>query len=362
VKASAIAVGVILCFQAVGAWPQSGPEVSRRTAIVRAAERVGPAVVGVTVTQVVEGYRRVRDPFLEEWGFLIPRYRYRRYKVSNFGSGFVFDAEGHVVTNQHVVEGAVEMKVTLPDGRSLDAVLVGEDQANDLAVLKVDADGLPVAPLGRSNDLISGEWVVAIGNPFGYLLRDTKPTVTVGVVSATNRDVKPDPDKQHHYRNLIQTDAAINPGNSGGPLVNMNGEVVGINAFIFSRSGGSLGIGFAIPVAIAKKVIEEIIAHGAVRDIWVGLRVQEIDRLLARSLELERAEGVLVSSVGKGSPAEEAGIRRGDVLTHIDGRRVDSVEDAREAMAGRLVGDAVPVTVRRDGRVREVTLTLKEKR
>jgi serine protease Do len=337
-------------------------DVGRRTAIVRAAERAGPAVVAVTVTQVVEGYRRVRDPFFEQWGFLFPRYQFSRYRVSNFGSGFVIDSEGHVVTNEHVVEGAVEVQVTLPDGRSYEAEITGEDRVNDIAVLKISGDELPVAPLGRSDDLIIGEWVVAIGNPFGYLLRDTQPTVTVGVVSAVNRDVKPDSDKPQRYRSLIQTDAAINPGNSGGPLVNTHGEVVGINTFIFSKSGGSIGIGFAIPVDIARKVIEELITYGEVRDVWVGLRVQEIDQLLARSLELERTEGVLVSSVSEGSPADKAGLRRGDVLLQIDGRRVESVEDAREAMAARMVGEEVAITISRDGRQKDVVLVLEQLR
>ncbi len=353
---------VAVCVQSAGAWPQAGVETSRRTAIVRAAESAGPAVVAVTVTQVVEGYRRVRDPFLEEWGFLFPRYRYSRYKVSNFGSGFIIDRDGHVATNQHVVDGAVEVKVTLADGRSFDAEVVGEDEVSDLAVLRIGGEDLPVAILGDSDDLIIGEWVVAIGNPFGYLLKDTKPTVTVGVVSAMGRDVRPDSEKSHRYRDLIQTDAAINPGNSGGPLVNTYGEVIGINTFIFSKSGGSLGMGFAIPVDMAKRIMNELVTYGHVRDVWVGLRVQEIDRLLARSLDLDEAEGVLVSSVGEGSPAHEAGVRRGDVLTHIDGRRVSSVEDAREAMVGRLVGDTVPLTIKRDGRIRELVLTLKETR
>ncbi len=352
----------IVVVQVAGAWPQPGIETGRRTAIVRAAERAGPAVVAVTVTQVVEGYRRVRDPFLDQWGFLFPRYRYSKYRVSNFGSGFVIDSAGHVVTNEHVVEGAVEVKVTLPDGRTFDAEIVGEDRLNDIAVLLIEGEDLPVAPLGQSADLIIGEWVVAIGNPFGYLLRDTQPTVTVGVVSAVNRDVKPDSDKPQRYRALIQTDAAINPGNSGGPLVNTHGEVVGINTFIFSKSGGSIGIGFAIPIDIASRVVEELLAHGEVRDVWVGLRVQEIDQLLARSLELERAEGVLVSSVSRGSPADRAGIRRGDVLIRIDDRTVSGVDDAREAMAGRLVGEEVPVTISRDGVEKELVLSLEELR
>jgi serine protease Do len=361
-RTATLTLSLVLCFQVVSAWPQADVDVGRRTAIVRAAERAGPAVVAVTVTQVVEGYRRVRDPFFDQWGFLFPRYQYSRYKVSNFGSGFIVDSSGHVITNEHVVEGAVEVQVTLPDGRSYDAEIVGQDRINDIAVLKIDSDGLPVAPLGGSDDLIIGEWVVAIGNPFGYLLRDTKPTVTVGVVSAVNRDVRPDSDKPQRYRSLIQTDAAINPGNSGGPLVNTHGEVIGINTFIFSKSGGSIGMGFAIPIDIAKRVIEELTAYGKVREVWVGLRVQEIDQLLARSLELDRPEGVLVSSVSEGSPADKAGVKRGDVLIEIDGRRVESVEDAREAMAARMVGEHVPVTVSREGRLMDLVLVLEELR
>ncbi|MCA9750588.1 MAG: PDZ domain-containing protein, partial [Gemmatimonadetes bacterium] len=206
-------------------------------------------------------------------------------------------------------------------------------------------------------------WVMAIGNPFGYLLDDPHPTVTAGVVSALHRDILSErEDTDTLYKNMIQTDAAINPGNSGGALVNALGEVVGINTFIFSKSGGSHGIGFAIPIRTAQRVMQEIEAHGGVREVWIGVRIQEIPDVLAESMELESNEGVIVASVDDGSPADRAGIRRGDVIRRIAGDRIRNFDDARRALYGVLVGDELEFQVERNGKLSQHVLAVVERR
>jgi len=238
-------------------------DTSRRTAIVRATERVAPAVVNVTVVRT-ETYRS-RPFFFDEW--FNRNWPIRRRKVGGYGSGLIITSDGYIITNQHVVRGAENIWVTLPNGEDMGATLVGSAQKYDLALLKVDGDGLPHAPLGDSDGLMVGEWVIAIGSPFGHLLADPHPTVTVGVVSAFHRDVKAEVGGEQILKDLIQTDAAINPGNSGGPLVNSAGDVIGINAAIFTRSGGSEGIGFAIPTSRVRWVVDEIIKFGKVRPV-----------------------------------------------------------------------------------------------
>jgi len=321
---------------------------SRRTAIVTAAETAGPAVVSISVTQVVERYVPFRDPFFDYFfgGGRIQR----RYNTHSMGSGFIVDQTGLVLTNQHVIQGATDITVTLPDGRDFSARIVGADESTDLAVLKIQGEDLPTVKLGDSDDLYIGEWAIAIGNPFGYLLEDPQPSVTAGVISAVERDIKSERGQSRVYRDLIQTDAAINPGNSGGPLVNSKGTVIGINTFIFSRSGGSLGMGFAIPINQARRVIDELIEYGKTRDVYTGIRVQEITRLLALSLGLESQQGVLVSDVERGSPAAKAGLQPGDVIRKLNDRYILSIEDARAALAGLLVGDDLVVEYERNGR------------
>jgi len=327
---------------------------SRRNAIVTAAERVGPSVVSVnvTATRVVE----VRDPFVDPFfrGFFPPRERLRR--VEGLGSGFIVSHDGYIVTNEHVVHGAAEILVTLMDGRQLEAELVGADETTDLAVLKVDAVDLPAAPLGDSEDLLIGEWVIAIGNPFGYLLADRNPSVTVGVVSALGRDVRPEStgnDSPQIWSNMIQTDAAINPGNSGGPLVNARGEVVGVNAFIFSRgSGGSIGLGFAIPINRARRVLDDLVELGRIRRPWTGLH---LDTPPAREGALPR--GVRVIRVDPRSPASRAGIQPGDVIVETDGRPVHTPLEWEGRMLDLPSDRALTVTIERDGETLATELT-----
>jgi serine protease Do len=280
------------------------------------------------------------------------------------GSGVIVREDGVILTNFHVVKSAEEIRITLADGREYAGQFIGGTELYDLAVVKasIGKDKIPVASFDRSAGVVIGEWAMAIGNPFGYLLDDAQPTVTVGVVSAVSRDIHSEGAAETLYKNMIQTDAAINPGNSGGPLVNALGDVVGINTFILSGSGGSHGIGFAIPVETARRVMEEILAHKSVREVWVGARIQEIPEALAESMALESKDGVIVASVDPGSPADKAGVRRGDVLRSVGKDRVRNFDDARRALYGHLVGDRVEFVIERDGGTSTKTLVLVERR
>jgi len=272
----------------------------------------------------------------------------------------IVDADGIVLTNSHVIRDAEELKVNLPDGRHFDAKLLGDSPVYDLAVLKIPSDHLPVAPLGDSDSLVVGEWAIAIGNPFGFLLDDPQPTVTAGVVSAMRRDIKAEATSTSMYKNMIQTDAAINPGNSGGALVDADGEVIGINTFIFTNSGGSIGLGFAIPINLAKKVLAEVRRYGRVRVAWPGMTVQPVTELLARRLGWEGTGGLVVSAVDRGGPAERAGLKPLDRIRSVNGRVTNDVEDAQASIYGAQVGDRLTLEVERDGKSRTIVVTLEE--
>lgn len=310
-------------------------DASRRTAIVTAVDAVSPAVVSINATS------RQRITPRTPWdAFFVPQGAERI--VQGYGTGIIARPDGVIITNQHVVGGAERLVVTLADGRDFPGTVLGEDPVTDIAVVKIDASGLPVARVGRSTDLMTGEWVVALGNPFAYMLGNAEPTVTVGVVSATGRNILPSGDQAGLYLDMIQTDAAINPGNSGGPLVNAPGEVVGINSSIFSSSGGSIGLGFAIPIERAVRVADEIVRIGTVRRAWTGLEVAGPQNMT----DWKRAGGVTVVGVAAGGPAERAGIRAGDVLTEANGRRLRNYLDWEAVKLDLHVGDAVAVGVR----------------
>jgi serine protease Do len=339
---------------------------SRETALVRAARKAGPAVVSINVIQA--RYVEVRpflglDPFEAFFRGFIPGRIYRE-EIPGLGSGVIIDPEGIILTNHHVVEDAEEIKVTLADGRTFDGRLLGSDPTYDLAVVKIDGENLPYAVPGDSDDLMVGEWVVAIGNPFGFLLNDTQPTVTVGVVSATHRDIRPSEGLKAIYKDMIQTDAAINPGNSGGPLVNSLGEVVGINTFIFTKGGGSVGIGFAIPINTALRVAQEILQYGRVRKPWIGLTVYPITPYVAAYFQIRDRRGLLVWSLDKDGPAYKAGIRVGDIIRGINGRRFSSAQqasaEAKRLIFGARIGDKVTMTLERDGKLFDVEVVLEE--
>jgi len=325
----------------------SSPSISasRRNAITEAVARVAPAVVTVQ-TEVVE--RVAVDPF----DLLFGRQSGQRVDAG-LGSGFITDANGAIITNAHVVAGATRVSVALRDGKSFPAKVMGLDEQNDLAVLKIDAPNLPVAPLGNSDDVIIGEWAIAIGNPYGFLLGNTEPSVTAGVISATGRNLIGQAEGGGAYLDMIQTDASINPGNSGGPLVNADGVVIGVNASIYSPSGGSVGLGFAIPINRAKRVAEDLIKHGRLRQPWIGLKVAPPPTNNPRDA---LNTPVFVSSVVAGSPAARAGIQPGDQLLRAGPRTLRNSFDWEAERLDLRVGDRVPFIVRRGGR--EITLNI----
>ncbi|MFP4418672.1 MAG: S1C family serine protease [Chitinispirillaceae bacterium] len=333
---------------------------SRRTAIVAATERVSSGVVGIIVTQLqyVGSLYYQRDffnPFLPHR--LVPQYK----EVENMGSGFVIDEDGLILTNNHVVEGAQKLYVDLPDGKQLEGKVVGRDPYSDLALIKVDKKGLATLKIGDSEDLMIGEWVIAIGNPFLNFFNDPRPTVTVGVVSALRRNFAPS-DKVY-YQNMIQTDAAINPGNSGGPLLNAKGEVVGINTFIYTGSNnnrGSIGIGFAIPINSAKRVIDELLNHGHRRQIWTGITVQNLDRSVALAFGYDQSEGVLVTDVEKGSPGDICGLKEGDIIVQMGKRKIRNHMDIDGFFLNYFVEDRVKVTFIRNQKRYTAKMVLKE--
>jgi serine protease Do len=365
----ALATGIAVALAAGGlAGAAPGParaaaelSASRRTAVVTAVQRVSPAVVSISVTAT----RIVRaDPFAgmfrdEFFDRFYPGMEYRQ-QVSSLGSGVIVDAAGLVVTNEHVVRDAEKVTVTLTDGRQVPAKILGGSATYDLAVLKITADRLPAAPLGDSDGLVVGEWAIAIGNPFGYLITDSQPTVTAGVVSATRRDIKSEATGSGVYKNMIQTDAAINPGNSGGPLVNGDGEVIGINTFIFTQGGGSLGIGFAIPVNLVKRVLDEVRTYGRVRIAWPGFQVQPVTPYLAQRLGLNDLGGLIVTRVEADGPAARAGLRVGDRIRAVNGLTVNSVDDAQRSIYGAAVGDRLRLVAERAERKLELSVTLTE--
>jgi serine protease Do len=303
------------------------PQV-RRTPVVQAVERVAPAVVNISAESIV----REVDPF---FGGLFGS---RTRRAQSLGSGLIVDATGLVVTNAHVIEGASRILVTTLDGRELEADVLGADRDADLAVLKVAARGLPSIPLGRSADLLMGETVIAIGNPFGL-----SHTVTTGVLSARGRTVPGDASGVR-YTDFLQTDASINPGNSGGPLVNLAGQVIGINTAIIR---GASGIGFAIPADRAQRVVDDLLRFGELQPLWTGLRLETLDPELARREGLSAVRGALVVRVYPDSPAARAGVKSGDVLAAVDGRPVTAREELTTAFHSVAPGTPLKVEVRR---------------
>lgn len=328
-----------------GPVPAQSIAASRRTAITTAVERVAPAVVTVQ-TETVE---RVPVDFFDY--FMGGRSGERRN--AGIGSGFLIRADGVIVTNAHVVAGATRVSVAMRDGTTFEATVVGVDESNDLAVVRIKANGLPTAPLGRSADLIVGEWSIAIGNPFGFVLGNNEPSVSVGVVSAVGRNLAGRGEGGGAYIDMIQTDAAINPGNSGGPLVNASGEVIGVNSSIYSPSGGSVGLGFAIPIDRTKRIVEDLLEHGSVRQPWVGIRLQTPQADNARDVAKAVA---LVARVAPGSPAERAGVKVGDQVIGAGTRPVRNPFDWEARLLDLRVGETLPITVRRGGR--DVRLSL----
>jgi serine protease Do len=304
-----------------------------------------PAVVNISTTKTVTR----QHPFDEFFDFFypFPDGRSKKWKEQSLGSGVIVSQDGYIVTNYHVIERADEIKVILLDKKSFKAKVIGSDPKTDIAIIKIDAKGLPVIPWGDSDKLQVGEFVLAIGNPFGL-----SNTVTMGIISAVGRADVGIAD----YEDFIQTDAAINPGNSGGPLVSIKGDIVGINTAIFSKTGGYQGIGFAVPSNMVRLVMEQLTREGKVTRGWIGVTIQELTPELAQKFGLKSSQGVLVSDVVKGSPAQKAGIVRGDVILEFNGRKINDVGALRNIVAQTRIGASVPVKLLRADK--EVTLTV----
>jgi len=311
----------------------------RRTAITEAVSKVAPAVVTVQ-TEAIQ--RSQSTPFDFFFG------RQPEQVQAGMGSGFIIRDDGIIVTNAHVVAGASKISVALRDGTTYPATLKGIDELNDLAVLKIDAKKLPVAVLGTSRGLLIGEWAIAIGNPYGFVLGNTEPSVTAGVISATGRNLTARAEGSGVYVDMIQTDASINPGNSGGPLVDAVGEVIGVNSSIYSPSGGSVGLGFAIPIDRARRVVEDLLAHGKARRPWIGVKA-EVPQLTGTNAREALAGGAVVQSVVPGSPAAAAGIQAGDVLVRSRDRVLRNAYDWEAELLELRVGDSAPLVVKRGG-------------
>ena len=333
---------------------------SRQNAITRAVAKASPAVVGINVTEV----RQYRDPMFPFFGDdpLFRQFfgdRTYRQKVQSLGSGFIISSDGYIVTNDHVAGNAAEITVTMSGGKRLSAKLVGTDPLTDVALLKVQAEGLPSIQLGSSDDVIIGEWAIAMGNPFGLFEINDKPTITVGVVSSVGMSLGSI--GNHFYRDMIETDAAINGGNSGGPLVNSVGDVIGMNTLIYTGGQTStyIGYGFAIPVNKIKKVVAELKKKGSVtHDVATGFDAQPVDARIARYFGLARAEGIIVSEIESGGPAEKAGLKVGDIIVETNGERVASEEDFLGIVADASPGDVLKLKVYREKKSVEVSLKL----
>ena len=337
------------------------------------AEKQGSAVVNISVTQVVHGSAQGMQfpggPDDEALGEFFRRFGIpgmpgmpgqgapdgqgapqQDFKSQSLGSGFIISSDGYILTNAHVVNEADEVIVKLFDKRELKAKIIGADRRTDVALIKVEANGLPKVTIGDPNQLKVGEWVAAIGSPFGL-----ENTMTAGIVSAKGRALP-----QENFVPFIQTDAAINPGNSGGPLFNLKGEVVGINSQIYSKTGGSVGLSFAIPIDVAIDVSNQLKASGKVTRGWLGIAIQEITKELAESFGMKNTNGALVAGVEKGGPAEKGGLEAGDVITKFDGKSIVVTADLPRAVGATKPGKEVPVEILRKGSTRTLTMAVGE--
>ncbi len=330
----------------------------RQTAITRAIERVSNSIVGINVEEV----REVRDPFMNDpffrqfFGEMAPQ----RQTIRGLGSGFIISEDGYILTNDHVAGNATKISVTLTTGETVDAKLIGSDAVSDVALLKIDKSGLTAVKFGNSDNAIIGEWVVALGNPFGLFEINDKPTVTVGVISALNMKVTAD--QKRSYKDMIQTDASINSGNSGGPLINADGEVIGMNTIIYTGgqfNQGSIGVGFSIAINRVEKILAELKSSGKIdRSYNVGFRIQGIDDQIAKYLGLKNKDGVVVTQVQRGSISDDAGLKPEDVITAVNGIRIRNEQDIITEVNDLRVGDTLKLTVSRGGSEKDIEIKL----
>ena len=334
---------------------------TRENAITRAVKKVSPAIVGINVEEV----REVQDPFsmFDNDPFFRQFFGNRppqKQVVKGLGSGFIISSDGYILTNDHVAGNATKISITMTNGETVEAKLIGSDKNSDVALLKIDRSDLPTAVLGNSNDVIIGEWVIALGNPFGLFDINDKPTVTVGVVSATNMKVNAEGSRV--YKDMIQTDASINAGNSGGPLLNADGEVIGMNTIIFTGgnySSGSIGVGFSISINRVKKIMEEIKANGKInRTFNVGFRIQAVDERIAKYLKLDKPQGVVVTDVQKGSLSDNAGLKPEDVIIMANGENIKNEQDLLFIVNDLKNDDNLILKIIRSGSEKEIEMKL----
>jgi serine protease Do len=318
-----------------------GDAVVKISVVTQTARSGSSGIPGLDLDQIPENYRRFFESLPEQPGN-------RGRQGAGFGSGFIIDETGYVITNAHVVDGAVDIRVGLQDKRELRATLVGSDKASDIAVLKVDASNLPVVKIGDSDNIKVGEWVLAIGSPFGF-----EHTATQGIVSALSRSLPDDT-----YVPFIQTDVAVNPGNSGGPLFNTDGEVIGVNSQIYSRSGGYQGLSFSIPINVAMSIAEQLRETGYATRGWLGVRIQPVDLALAESFGLSKPGGALISEVTESSPAEKAGLEVGDIILTFNGKNVPTSSALPPIVGVVKPGTSVPTEIQRNGEMKTIMVTI----
>ena len=345
----ALILGLVVILTPVSGAPAAGSNNLVLPTLAPMLEKTTPAVVNISTT----GKVIVRDPFFDDPFFRrffdVPEQR-RERRISGLGSGVIVDAnDGYIVTNSHVIDKAEDIVVTLEDGQRFNAKVIGKDPGADIAVIQIDAERLTEIALGDSDNLRQGDFVVAIGNPFGL-----GQTVTSGIVSALGRSGL----GIESYEDFIQTDASINPGNSGGALVNLRGELIGINTAIYGSGGGNIGIGFAIPVNMARQIVSQLVEHGEVRRGRLGFVVQDLTPELAEAFGVARKKGVVVARVEAKSPAQQAGIKVGDVITAVNGREVDNSAQVRNEIGLLRVGSKVEIEVLRDGKTRSLTASV----
>ncbi len=345
---------------------------SRQNAITQVAKQCSPAIVGINVTELRDvnynpfGGFGMDDPF---FGDFYQRFnRHYTQKIQSLGSGFIVSSDGYIITNDHVAGRASKIIVTMTNGEKYDAEIIGSDPTSDVALLKIKASNLPYVKLGNSDDVMVGEWSIAFGNPFGLFDKNSKPTVTVGVVSNIGVSFSDNAEGSDRvYRNMIQTDAAISSGNSGGPLINVDGEVIGMNTIIFStaqsnRGSGSIGIGFAIPVNRVREIMTKLkTGEKLERSFFTGLAVDFLSEQKANYYKTKRTDGVIITRVSPRSPSEKAGLEAGDIILEIDGAPIHSEDDLKVAINDGVVGQTMRIKVERDGDILEKKMTLEKR-
>ena len=333
---------------------------SRNNIITETVKRVSPAVVGINVTEI----RQYQDPFgsLFNDPFFKQFFNNRSYseKIKGLGSGFIISPDGYIVTNDHVAGNASEITVTMTNGKHYPAKVIGSDHITDICLLKIDATDLPYEILGNSEDAMIGEWVIALGNPFGLFEINDKPTVTVGVISSSGMNLEPISNR--YYINMLQTDAAINGGNSGGPLVNSEGEVIGMNTLIFTGgngSQGSIGLGFAIPINKIKRIVSELKKNGKIdRDFDPGMRIQTVDQQIADYYKLDEARGVIITQILPDSPAKRAGLKVGDIIEQVQNYRINDDQTIIGVFQEFRKGQTISLQVIRDNKPMTIKMKL----